>query len=301
MQAEKKRSNWTSCWGLKLPNLKPIPGDLSHDEIAEALLSEAGALNVLPTSESNLLDYLKLKQMSFDFGGEPDFIQVAPDISGKLRAALSVNHRVVATHSKLGAKRSRWGVFHEIGHFVLPEHIEKLFLDDDKTLSVWTHSRLEREANSLAAELVFQGDRFTEESLDYSLSCRTPLDLAPKYDASFESAVRRYVERHPLQCAAIVYEKCPTLAEEDPQDERYRIHYTVTSEAFRRQYFSGVESDSEFSSGSDIFQVHGVSQIGNIVRTELHVEKHRGSQWVFDSELFTNGYKVFQFVIGPEK
>jgi Zn-dependent peptidase ImmA (M78 family) len=239
--------------------------------------------------------------MSFDFGEEPDFIQVAPDLSSKLRAALSVNHRVVATHSLLGAKRSRWGVFHEIAHFILPEHIDKLFLDDDKTLSVWTHNRFEREANSLAAELVFQGNRFTEESLDSPLSCQTAINLAPKYDASFESAIRRYVERHDLPCAAIVYEKCRALAEEDLQDEKYRTHYTVTSSPFSRLYFSGVKSDSEFSQGSDIFQVHGVSQIGNVVRTELHVEKPGGEEWAFDSELFTNGYKVFQFIIGPGK
>ena len=284
-----------------MANLKPVPEDLSPDEIAEALLDEAGTLDVLPTSESNLLEYLGLKQMSFDFGAEPDFIGAAPEISSKLRAALSVNHRVVATHSKLGAKRGRWGVFHEIAHFILPEHVEKLFLDDDKTLSVWTHNRLEREANSLAAELVFQGNRFTQESADFPLSCQTPLNLAPKYDASFESAVRRYVERHDLPCAVIVYEKCRALADEDFEDEKYKVHYSVTSDPFRRLYFAGVQSNSEFSRGSDIFQVHGVSQIGNIVRTELQVEKQNGGQWVFDSELFTNGYKVFQFVVGPEK
>lgn len=284
-----------------MANLKPVPQDLSPDEIAEALLDEAGTLDVLPTSESNLLEYLGLTQMSFDFGEEPGFIEIAPEISDKLRAALSVNHRVVATHSKLGGKRSRWGVFHEIAHFVLPEHVEKLFLDDDKTLSVWTHNRLEREANSLAAELVFQGNRFTQESLDFPLSSQTPLSLAHKYDASFESAVRRYVERHDLPCAVIVYEKCRALTDEDFEDEKYKVHYSVTSDPFRRLYFAGVQSESEFSRGSDIFQVHGVSQIGNIVRTELQVEKHNGGQWVFDTELFTNGYKVFQFVIGPEK
>ena len=168
-----------------------MPEDLSPDEIAEALLDEAGTLDVLPTSESNLLEYLGLKQMSFDFGAEPDFIGAAPEISSKLRAALSVNHRVVATHSKLGAKRSRWGVFHEIAHFILPEHVEKLFLDDDKTLSVWTHNRLEREANSLAAELVFQGNRFTQESADFPLSFPQPDKEAGSYAATREMELLR--------------------------------------------------------------------------------------------------------------
>ena len=284
-----------------MPSLNSIPGDLSHDEIAEALLDEAGVLDVLPTSEFNLLDYLGLKQMSFDFGNEPDFIQVAPDISSKLRAALSVNHRVVATHSQLGAKRSRWGVFHEIAHFILPEHIEKLFLDDDKTLSMLTHSRFEREANSLAAELLFQGNRFTEETLDLPLAFQTALDLAPRFGASFESSIRRYVERHVLPCAAIVYEKAQSISGEDAEDEKYRIHYTVTSSPFKRKYFSGVQTDPELTRGSEIFQGHGASRIGKVVETELSVNKPDGSSWAFKSELFTNGYKIFQFVLGDAK
>lgn len=239
--------------------------------------------------------------MSFDFDAEPEFLSAAPNISKRVRAALSVNHRVVATHASLGSKPKRWGVMHEIAHFVLPEHIDTLFFDDDKTLSPWASKRLEREANSLAAELVFQGDRFTEESLDLPFSCKTAIELAPKYDASFESAIRRYAERHPLPCAVIVYEKCVGIAAEDLEDERYRVQYTVTSGQFERLYFSGVKSDSEFSRGSDIFQVHGLAQIGNVVNTELRVQKHDGGEWIFGSELFTNGYKVFQFVVGPAK
>jgi hypothetical protein len=284
-----------------LPTLKTSSGDLAHDEIAEALLEEAGAFSTLPTRESELLDYLGLKQMSFDFGAEPDFVQLAPDIPNKLRAALSVNDRLVVTHSALGPKRNRWSVFHEIAHFVLPEHLEKIFLDDDKTLSVWTHNRLEREANSLAAELVFQGNRFTEESLDLPFSCQTILDLAPRYDASYESAIRRYVERHVLPCAVIVHERVPALPGEDIEDEKYRIHYTIASRPFKRKYFAGVEADAELTRGSDIFKVHGSANIGNIVRSELKVEKHDGSLWTFDSELFTNSYKIFQLVIGDAK
>ena len=281
-----------------MPILKP---KLSHELIAAALLKETGTDDILPTSESTLLGYLGLKQLSFDFDAEPDFIGAAPDISRRVRAALSVNHRVVATHAGLGPKPKRWGVMHEIAHFVLPDHIDNLFYDDDRTLSPWASKRLEREANSLAAELVFQGNRFTEESLDLPFSCKTPIELAPRYDASFESAIRRYAERHPLPCAVIVYEKCVGIAAEDLEDERYRVQYTATSDQFERLYFSGVESDVEFSRGSDIFKVHGLSQIGNVVNTELRVRKHSGGEWRFDSELFTNGYKVFQFVIGPEK
>ena len=280
---------------------KTSSDELEHDEIAAALLDEAGVLDSLPTPENALLTFLGLTQLSFNFGEEPEWTQLSPEIPKKLRAALSVNDRVVVTHSELGPKRNRWSVFHEIAHFVLPEHLEKIFLDDDRTLNIWTRSRLEREANSLAAELLFQGNRFTEESLDLPLSCRTVFDLAPRFDASYESAIRRYVERHVLPCAAIVYDRVRSLPGEDIADQRYRVHYTVASAPFKKKFFSAVTTDSDFARGSEIFQVHGSENIGNVIETPLTVQKHGGGEWVFDSELFTNSYKIFQLVIGPPK
>ena len=277
-----------------------ISGDsLAHEEIAETLLEEVGVLDALPTDEIKVLDYLGLRQLSFNFGEEPDFVQLAPSIPQHLRAALSVNDRVVITHTELGLKRHRWSVFHEIAHFVLPEHLDKIFLDTDKTLSLWTKKRMEREANRLAADLVFQGNRFTEEALDLPMSCRTVLELAPRYDASYESAMRRYVERHVIPCAVIVYEKAANAIGDDIEDARYKIHYTVTSAPFRRQYFAGVKTASELTRGSDIFQVHGSWNIGNIVETELSVERTEEQPWKFQTEIFTNGYKIFQFIIRP--
>lgn len=277
-----------------------ISGDsLDHVEIAETLLEEAGVLDLLPTDELRVLDYLGLRQLSFDFGDEPAFAKTDPRIRAHLRAALSVNDRVVATHSELGQKQRRWSVFHEIAHFVLPEHIEKIFLlDTDQTLSPWTKVRLEREANGLAAELMFQGNRFTERSLDLPLSCRTVIELAPQFDASYESAMRRYVERHILPCAVIVYDKVPGTFGED-EDAKYRIQYTVTSTPFKRKYFAGVKTTTDLTRGSDIFQVHGSWNIGNIVETELIVERNEEPPWRFQSEIFTNGYKIFQFIIRP--
>jgi hypothetical protein len=276
--------------------LKISSDSLAHEEIAEALLEESGAREALPTDELKMLDYLGLRQLSFDFGDEPDFVQSAPDIPKHLRAALSVGDRVVVTHSDLSAKQYRWSVFHEIAHFVLPEHLEKLYFDDSKTLGVWTKSRLEREANNLAAELMFQGGRFTEESLDFTLSCHTVLELAPQYDASYESAMRRYVERHVLPCAVIVYERAPGGTAEDFADAKYRVHYSITSAPFRRHYFAGVKTNADLSRGSDIFQVHGTWNIGNVVETDLMIERDGDSPWRFQTELFTNGYKIFQFI-----
>jgi hypothetical protein len=161
---------------------------------------------------------------------------------------------------------------------------------------------MEREANQMAAELLFQGDRFTEESLASPLSCRTVHELAPKYGASYESAIRRYVERHVLPCAVIVYDRVSRDTEDvDLEDAQYHIHYTIASPVFSKRYFSAVESKKPFSKGSDIFKVHGARDVAKIAETELVVEKADKGSWRFDTELFTNGYKIFQFITRPVK
>ncbi len=275
----------------------------SREEIVEGLLAETGVAEKLPTDEGKLLTFLNLKQLSFDFKEELSFIVDKPDIPANLRAALSLNDRVVVTHANLGAKRSRFSVFHEIGHFVLPEHRDRLFLDTDETLSWWTKLRLEREANQVAADLLFQGNRFTEEALDGPLSARTALDLAPQYGASYESTLRRYVERHVLPCAVIVYDKLAHNAgESDFEDDQYKIHYTITSSPFRKLYFSAVDCKGGISKASEIYKVHGSWNINRIAESEIVVERSGGKgDWRFETELFTNGYKIFQFLVRIRK
>lgn len=279
------------------PLLIPQP-----EEIAETLLVEAGSAFELPTDERKLLSYLGLQQLSFDFMHELDFVpkeKAKPEI----RAALSINERLVATQAGLSSKRKRWGTLHEIGHFILPEHQEKLFfLDNDVTLGWWVKQRFEREANAVAAELVFQGNRFTEESLSLSTSVRAPIMLANNYDASLESAIRRYTERHVLPCAVIVYDKIPKEFDEaDPDDAEYKIHYTITSVPFRRSYFSGLEIKGGTVKGTELLRRSTGWRFNDIAEAELTVGRGNEEPWRFETEIFSNSYKIFQFLLPPKE
>jgi hypothetical protein len=98
---------------------------------------------------------------------------------------------------------------------------------------------------------------------------------------------------------AIQHPALPTALEDDEEDAKYRIHYTVTSAPFRRNYFAGVRTTTELSRGADIFQVHGSGNIGNVVESELVVERNEPPPWRFQTELFTNGYRIFQFIVRP--
>ena len=86
----------------------------SPQELVETLLVEADAADRLPTDERKLLGFLNLEQLSFDFMHELDFLPKVKDARPEIRAALSLNDRLVATHTGLSNKRKRFGIFHEI-------------------------------------------------------------------------------------------------------------------------------------------------------------------------------------------
>lgn len=276
------------------------------EEILEAILVESGAIGEVPTDERKLLSFLQLEQLTFDFAKEITFLSPPSAPPFDLRAALSFNERVVATQSGMGDKRTRFSIFHEIAHYVLPEHVEetfqkkafleKTFVDTDKTLSWTTKVRFEREANQFAADLLFQGNRFAEESLSLPLSVKTVLDLAPRYGASYEAALRRYTESQVVPCALVVHDKVARNDESFVEDDDYRIQYTIASPAFRKLYFSG-QLTCDPGKASELFQSDQYWKIGQVVETEVVVEG--SSTWRFASQAFSNGYKIFQFLVRP--
>lgn len=266
---------------------------LPTEEIVETLLVESGVASALPTNEFLLLDFLGLRQLSFDFMSDLEFLgdsQVPKD----LRAALSLNDRIVAVQSNLGEKRGRFSVLHEVAHFILPEHRDRLFLDDDLTLSWWTRARLEREANRVAADLLFQGPRFIQEALDFSISCKTILELAPRYAASYEATLRRFTENHVLPCAVLVYDKVAKTSETDFTEDQYRLQYTITSEPFRKRFFAGLATNEPTVSGADLYNAR---YWGQIIEQDLVVENSDQETWRFQTEIFNNGYKIFQLIV----
>lgn len=273
--------------------------DLAADEILETLLVEAGAAGKLPTDQRKLLGFLRLEQLSFDFTKEVEFLDLSEKPTGEIRAALHLAKRTVATQTGMNDKRERFCVFHEIAHCVLPEHNRKLFVDDDQTLSWWTRARLEREANKFAADLLFQGNLFSEQALSLDTSIGTVIELAPQYGASYEAALRRYTEAHVMPCALLVYDKVAKSDHSFVEDDDYRIHYTITSAPFRKMYFAGVKMTEEKCKAAEIYSPNQSWSVGQIAEKELAIESENKEMRRFETEVFSNGYKIFQFLKRP--
>jgi len=273
--------------------------DIAADEILETLLVEAGAAGQLPTDHKKLLNFLGLEQLSFDFMNEVEFLHSSKKPEGEIRAALHLAKRAIATQTGMGDKRKRFCVFHEIAHCVLPEHNQKLFVDDDQTLSWWTKARLEREANKFAADLLFQGNLFSEQALSLDTSIGTVVELAPQYGASYEAALRSYTETHVMPCALLVYDKVAKSEDSFVEDDDYRIHYTITSAPFRKLYFAGIQMTEGMCKASEIYSPNQTWRVGKIAEKELVIESEGKEKWRFETEVFSNGYKIFQFFKRP--
>jgi len=269
------------------------------EEILDTLLVESGAAGHLPTNERRILSFLGLEQLSFDFMNELEFLDTPQKPEGELRAALHLGERVVATQSGMGEKRTRFSVFHEVAHCVLPEHHAKLFVDTDQTLSWWAKARFEREANQFAADLLFQGRRFTEQALSRDTSLKTVLDLAPRYGASYEAAFRRFTEFHTLPCALIVYQKTSQNDESFVEDDDYGIQYSITSAPFRKLFFASVRMTDDKCKLADIAGPQESLRTGQTIERELTIENQNKEKWRFETEIFSNGYKIFQFLRRP--
>jgi Zn-dependent peptidase ImmA (M78 family) len=289
---------------LIMPKVERIIAEnlnLTIEDIVEGLLQESGTKGKIPTDVNEILGYLDLKQLSFDFMKELEFV---PEFIEKrdIRAVLSYGDRIIATHRQLHRNQTVFSTLHEVGHYILPEHVEKLYLCNIEDLSFFTKLRLEAEANKLAASLIFQIDHFADEANSYPMGCNAITDLAGKYGTSFEATARRYVEQHSQPCALVVYDKIEKHAEDFELDEfpGFRVQYTITSKSFGERFFTKIVEEKVIPGKSSVYEAYKKLDVTQTVESKMSITIVGKGEWMFDSQLFTNGYKVFRLIY-PEK
>ncbi len=268
---------------------KIIAEDINKDKIIEYFLNETGQKGKFPTKPYSIMNVLNLQQLEFDFVKE--FSRSASKKSEDYRALLSYDEKIIALNSKHAKNecRKRFSLFHEIAHYVIPEHMEKFYLCSDEYMSERTIITLEAEANRLAADFIYQKNTFTEEANNYSIKSKSIFMLKNKYDASYESVSRRFVERHILPCALAVYDK--------NKDGNWGIAYTVTSPIFKERFFSKIIKDDK---NPKILEIQQTYDIKDSIEDTVNIEIVGKGKHQFDVEYFYNKYKVFA-LIKPKK
>ncbi len=173
---------------------------------AERLLVRAEALGLLPTPLDAVAASAGIEEV-LDISELPaPLVARKPSFLRRVVGALLYRDQVAFIDYGQVEVRARYTEAHEIAHRALPWHqaSHSLFLDDDQTLDPATELELEAEANLMAAHLLFQGQRFHQEAMDYELSLATPTLLAPRFGTSLHATIRYYVEHHPEPVALAI-------------------------------------------------------------------------------------------------
>jgi hypothetical protein len=255
------------------------------DELVEYVLAETGQLEPGRIETEPILELLSLSRLSARFeeslpeahtaGGEP------------VRALLDFSERLIAVDSALNEARSRFSALHEIGHYVLPEHLGQIIVCGDQDFGVNAARVQEREANAFAAELQFKGRRFKLETAALPVSVATVKQTAEVFGTSFESTARHLVEGSLRPCLFAVFQD-GGLTEDGAR--RSSVRYSVASLSFAQRYFRGLSDDDD----AFVAQVWAPGRdIADSIVTSVVVRTGRDEKTTFRAEYFFNGYVAF--------
>jgi hypothetical protein len=268
--------------------------EIQPHEIVRFLLAESGQDKRDAVNVSDILKLLRLEYLSFDFDSA---LPEGARTGGKNpRALLSFPDRVVATHSRLIPVRERFSILHEVAHYVLPNHRYRLFLCDDAALAGNSNLVLENEASVVAADLLFQGDRFTLEANSQPITAATVKLLADKYNASYEATARRLAEKSLRPCMFLSFRREEADESRINLDAKpiWHIRYCVGSPTFVARYYARAQGTMDPSEAAVLTQPG--RDIAESITTEVPIKGPAGEDWRFVGEFFFNQYNIFGFL-----
>ncbi len=182
-------------------------GDLARRQIlafSDTTLRNAGVVGILPTPLDAVAKAAGITEVIDISRLPPDIAARKPRAMKKILGALLHRERVALVDLSQCVPRARLTEAHEIGHQILPWHRAAFQLDDEERLLGETRDQLEREAYLAGGHLLFQGEVFWRQAMDYRVSISTPIALAPGYGASLHATIRYYVLHHPDPVSVLV-------------------------------------------------------------------------------------------------
>jgi Zn-dependent peptidase ImmA (M78 family) len=260
---------------------------INSEDIIRALLKATNTFDP-PIDARKLANYLRLKIVPFN---SEDF-----DLPPEVRAFLWPAERTIGIHKNLTPTRRTFSILHEIGHFVLPGHLQPVISEDDKfidsaeELSVDSLIQQEIEANKFAADCLFLLDRFDRTISGAVLDWLNIQVVANNYQASIEATARRWIEHTQEEKALVVFN--PTSRKPDALPP-LEIIYTVTSETFRQKYFSRLVPGFKMGPDTLAFRVFHGLEYRERPEDVFFVGMPNGENLEFQMSLFSNSYRMF--------
>lgn len=221
-----------------------------------------------------------------------DLAEQKPPAWRRILGALLHRERVAFVDLGQSEPRARLTQAHEIGHKIIPWHEAAFQLDDEERLLGITHEQLEIEAYLAGGHLLFQGQRFHKQALDYKVSISTPIALSDDYRASRHATIRYYVQHHPDAVALLVTGIYRT------RDGSVPVWRSIESPSFARRFgplASRMNGRLLIAGGrgrplGDI--AHHAMTSQEIGTKDVGIPDLRGERHVFVAEAFYNRHNV---------
>lgn len=205
-----------------------------------------------------------------------------------LKALYLPDQKRILLDADLPEKKHRWNEAHEIGHSLLPWHLNVMLGDNALTLSTDCHDQVETEANYAAGQLLFLRERFSREASDLEPTLDNIKKLHGSFGNTFSSTLYRFVElmgRDRPMIGMISAHPHKSRRPHDFDGTKPCRHF-IQSPAFAERFSRIIEAD--------LFQAVasycGAQRGGPLGENELLLVDDNGEQHRFFFETFFNRY-----------
>lgn len=195
--------------------------------------------------------------------------------------------------------RRRFRALHEVGHDILPSQSDRAYADNAATLSWFSKARSERDANQTGAELLFQLDLFATMAAEYRVGMAAVIELANRFGASYQAALRRFAESHDRAVAGLVLDHSPSASE----PLTFRRREAICSMAWEQQF-------GRIDRWPDELAVHEFPFVAQAQTAVLWQRPAGGEMRLCDHalqmrdvrvEAFSNSYNVLVLLWAPQR
>lgn len=199
-----------------------------------------------------------------------------------LRALFLPDGKRILIDRDLPDAKKRWSEGHEIGHSIIPWHLDTMLGDNKLTLTPACHEQIENEANFAAGQLLFFQRAFVRDARDLAAGIDAVRRLHRHYENTITTTLWRYVEQseEPM-VGGISCHPCRLPPEFDPKNP---FRYFVGSRSFQER-FSQIREIDLFK---EVRNYCSNRRGGPLGETELVLADDTGSKHVFRFETFFN-------------
>lgn len=209
----------------------------------------------------------------------------------ELKALYVPDRKMILLDETVPPIKQRWSESHEIIHSVLDWHGSVLLGDNQITLKLGCHERIEAEANYGAGRLLFLQEHFDQIALDSKPNFDFIKSIARSFGNSLTSTLWRLVEGMDTPALGVVSQHPHYI--DSTFNPSSPCRYFVRSRKFEER-FAGVTEMQVFQMLQRVCDFRKGGPIGN---DEIVLSDDRGEQHLFSFESFSNRYEVLTLIL----